>query len=134
MSSKFRILVCGGRHYGTRTTEDGYTAPNIQEIESLNSVLDSLLSIYEGNILIIHGVAKGADSLAGAWATKNSVEQLKYPAQWSKYGKAAGFLRNTEMLELGKPDLVVAFPGGTGTDMMCKIASAAGVEVRRIDK
>jgi hypothetical protein len=131
MNIKKRILVCGGREYGTRITEDGYSAPNYKEIELLNSSLDSLLATYK-DIVIIHGCARGADSLAAAWATKNSIEQLKFPAQWSKYGKAAGFLRNTEMLEVGKPDLVVAFPGGTGTQMMCKIASAANVEVIKI--
>jgi hypothetical protein len=36
------------------------------------------------------------------------------------------------MLEEGKPDLVVAFPGGTGTANMVKQARAAGVEVLEV--
>ena len=39
-------------------------------------------------------------------------------AQWTKYGKSAGPIRNAEMLRFGKPQLVVAFPGGDGTENM----------------
>lgn len=131
MSTKTRVLVCGGRYYGTTTTDDGYKVPNRAQVAKLNSVLNEILKEF-GEILIIHGAAKGADSLAGKWASANNIEQISFPAQWDKYGKAAGFLRNTEMLEKGKPDLVVAFTGGTGTAMMCKIATNAGVSVRRI--
>lgn len=133
MNNKTRILVCGGRHYGTTMTDDGYYVPNRAEVNLLNKTLDAVL-LEVKNILVIHGAAKGADSLAEAWAIKNNVEQLKFPADWKQYGKAAGFLRNTQMLEEGKPDLVIAFPGGTGTAMMCKIAEAAGVNVRKIVK
>jgi hypothetical protein len=49
---------------------------------------------------------------------------------WNKCGIGAGYFRNVQMLEEGKPDLVVAFLGGKGTAMMVKIARAAGVEVR----
>ncbi|MEM9912925.1 MAG: hypothetical protein AAF922_19365 [Pseudomonadota bacterium] len=44
-------------------------------------------------------------------------------------GRAAGPIRNKEMLDEGCPDLVVAFPGGRGTANMVKQAQAAGVEV-----
>ena len=131
MSDKTRVLVCGGRYYGTTTTEDGYRVPHRKEVETLEKYLNSLLKEFP-SMLIIQGAAKGADSLAGQWAKKNNIEQLVFPADWNTYGKSAGFLRNTEMLQSGKPDLVVAFPGGTGTAMMCKIAAAEGVEVRRV--
>jgi hypothetical protein len=132
VSNKKRILVCGGRHYGTYVTDDDLRVPHREQIEGLRSCLNSLLVEFS-DILIIHGKAKGADSLAEQWAIANNIEQLGFPAQWNKYGKAAGPLRNVQMLEEGKPDLVIAFPGGTGTAMMCKIASAAGVEVRRVN-
>ena len=56
-----------------------------------------------------------------------------YPADWERYGLSAGYRRNRQMLEEGKPDLVVAFPGGKGTNMMVDIARKAGVPVRIID-
>lgn len=131
MNSKKRILVCGGRRYGITMTDDGYFVPNRKQVATLNTYLDNMLSEFP-DMLIIHGEAKGADSLAKDWAKSRNIEQIGFPAQWNKYGKAAGFLRNTEMLEVGKPDIVVAFPGGTGTAMMCKIAAAADVEVRKV--
>lgn len=54
-----------------------------------------------------------------------------FKADWDKHGKAAGPIRNQQMLDEGKPDLVLAFAGGKGTDDMCRRARAAGVEVRR---
>lgn len=53
----------------------------------------------------------------------------EFPADWDKYGKRAGYLRNVQMLDEGKPDLVVAFPGGKGTAMMVKLAKERGVRV-----
>jgi hypothetical protein len=131
MSNKKRILVCGGRRYGITMTDDGYLVPNRLQVKTLIDYLDNILSEFS-DILIIHGEAKGADSLAKDWAKSRNIEQIGFPAQWDKYGKAAGFFRNTEMLKVGKPDIVVAFPGGTGTAMMCKIAEAEGVEVRKV--
>jgi hypothetical protein len=52
-----------------------------------------------------------------------------FPAQWDRYGEAAGPIRNAWMLEFGKPDLVVAFPGGRGTADMISKARKAGIEV-----
>jgi hypothetical protein len=127
----YRVLVCGGRTYGTIMTDDGYYVPNKQEVDLLRNYLNELLTKHP-DMIIIHGAAKGADSLAAAWARDNGVVEFKFPAEWSKYGKSAGFLRNTEMLESGKPDLVIGFPGSTGTAMMCKIAAAAGVEVIKV--
>ena len=126
-----RVLVCGGRDYGTRMTEEGYVVKNQFEIDRLNAVLDALLAEFE-SLVIIQGEAKGADSLARDWAYRNRVMTLSFPADWKQYGKSAGYQRNTQMLEEGKPDLVVAFPGGRGTEMMCEIATKAGVEVRRV--
>ena len=46
--------------------------------------------------------------------------------------KSAGHIRNQVMLDKGKPDVVVAFPGGRGTADMVRRAEGAGIEVRRI--
>jgi hypothetical protein len=126
-----KILVCGGRDYGTWITEEGHKAVNHYEVEKLNNTLDAIKQEFE-TIIIIQGEARGADSLAKSWAIRNKVATLNFPADWASYGKSAGYLRNVQMLEEGTPDLVIAFPGGSGTAMMCKIAKSAGVEVRQI--
>ena len=111
-----RVLVCGGRHFS--------------DVEFVHSVLNNL---HKKNIIttLIEGDARGADRIAGYWARKNRVTNEKFPADWKKYGNAAGPIRNSQMLEEGKPDLVVAFPGGRGTRNM--IERAKSVDVRVVD-
>lgn len=110
-----KILVCGGRDF------DDYKLLS----ETLNP------HIHTG-LVIIHGAAKGADSLAERWAKDNADDIESYPADWTKYGKRAGYIRNVQMLNEGKPDLVVAFPGGKGTQMMINLAEAAKVPVIKV--
>lgn len=62
----------------------------------------------------------------------NCIPCLNYPANWSKYKKKAGPIRNQQMLDEGKPDLVVAFSGGTGTADMVHRAKVANVKVIEI--
>lgn len=112
-----RILVCGGRDFTDR-----------------NLVYQTLHDyMLEDNITIIHGAASGADSLANIWAKAFNHKIESYPADWDKYGKRAGYIRNVQMLNEGKPDLVIAFPGGKGTQMMINLAEAANVPVIRIN-
>jgi hypothetical protein len=111
------VLVCGGRTYN----DEG----------KVFSVLDYIHN--EIKITgIVHGAASGADTLAGKWALSRSIPQIKFPAQWDLYGKSAGYIRNKEMLEKGKPNLVVAFPGGKGTANMIKLAEDANVKVDKV--
>lgn len=111
-----RILVCGGRDFN----DDAL-------------VRKALLPYFNKDLIIIQGEAKGADYLAKTWAKNYGVKYESYPADWTKYGKRAGYIRNHQMLVEGKPDLVIAFPGGKGTEMMIKLAEAAGVPVVKIN-
>jgi hypothetical protein len=109
-----RILVTGGRDFVDQAL--------------LYQTLDCLFT-SNGVGVVIQGGARGADQLARAWAFDRGVPSLSFPAQWAKYGKAAGPRRNVEMLESAEPDVVVAFPGGRGTSHMVKCAHRAGVKV-----
>lgn len=126
-----KILVCGGRDYGTRMTEDHNCVTDYNAIELLEKTLNNLLAEF-GDITIIQGEARGADLLAKRWAISKNIPVIGFPADWKSNGRAAGYLRNVQMLEEGEPDLVVAFPGGRGTAMMCTLAKQAGVRVRKI--
>jgi hypothetical protein len=55
-----------------------------------------------------------------------------HPADWFSHGKAAGPIRNQEMLAMEAPALVVAFPGGRGTADMVRRARKAGVDVLEV--
>ena len=109
-----RILVCGGRDF--------------TDYEFLSGYLSSLTKPFF-NTVIIHGNAVGADLLAGRWAMQNKVTQVPFPADWNGLGRKAGPIRNQQMLDEGKPDVVIAFPGGRGTADMVSRARKAGVEV-----
>lgn len=124
-----RILVCGGRDYKDKVSLYTYLDGLCEERE-WHTGIDPLGpdKNWLPYVHVISGKAKGADTLAVDWAVTNWCSYDEYPAQWDKYGKSAGYKRNAQMLEEGKPDLVVAFPGGVGTAMMVKIARAAGVE------
>lgn len=113
-----KILVCGGRDY--------------TDYDQLEDELNLLWRVH-GDFIIISGMARGADSLAVRYAEQYDCPLEKFPAQWDVHGRAAGPIRNQQMLDEGKPDLVVACPGGRGTAHMVKIARKAGVEVQEID-
>lgn len=117
MSAPKTILVCGGRNY--------------RDQDSVWGTLNELDRKY-GLTTLIHGGASGADTLAGMWARAWGVTEWVHPADWRKHGNAAGPIRNQDMLERGKPDLVVAFPGGRGTADMVRRAKTAGVPVHEV--
>jgi hypothetical protein len=78
---------------------------------------------------IIDGAARGADTLAYRWAKRNGVPTERYAANWAKYKRAAGPIRNRQMIEEGKPNMGVAFPGGRGTENMKEQLKKAGIPV-----
>jgi len=111
-----RVLVCGGRDYNDR--------------EAVISVLSGIAGERMRPIeTIIEGGAKGADASGRAYAYITDAECETYEADWKRFGNRAGPIRNQRMIDEGKPDLVVAFPGGRGTADMVRRAKAAGVPV-----
>jgi YspA, cpYpsA-related SLOG family len=82
--------------------------------------------------VIIHGDYRGADKLADNWATINGVKVDRYPADWTGLGLSAGPIRNQQMIDEGKPDLVIAFPmlgESIGTLDLMRRATKAGITV-----
>ena len=110
-----RVLVCGGRNY------DDYN--------TMATFLSALQVDRAPFSVVIHGDARGADTLSDTYARRHNIPVLAFPADWKQHGTAAGPIRNRRMLEEGKPDLVVAFPGGNGTANMVMQARKAGVPV-----
>lgn len=118
MRKQYRVLVCGGRKY------DDYK--HVEKV--LNHVYETLDASLVLNI--VEGGAHGADELAHGWAIGHGAACESYSADWKTYGRAAGPIRNQAMLDAGV-DLVVAFPGGRGTEDMVRRAHSAGVKVVR---
>ena len=111
-----KLLACGGRYYVNR--------------DRLFATLDAIHARTPVTLLI-HGAARGADSLAKDWAVSRLIPHEAHHADWSKHGFDAGPLRNAKMLTRA-PALVVAFPGGKGTAHMVRIARGVGVEVLEV--
>lgn len=80
---------------------------------------------------IIHGSAKGADTLAGEWAQARGIQEVVCAANWEKHGKGAGHIRNAWMLDLLDPmyDIVMPCPGGKGTQGCMNKAHDLGLEI-----
>ena len=109
-----RILVTGGRDYADQAM--------------LFGALD-MQAEQTGIFTIIQGGANGADRLARMWCHSRKVRYDNYPADWRTPGRAAGPIRNQQMIDEGKPTRVFAFPGGRGTADMVRRAKAAGLPV-----
>src|SRR5574338_374361 len=116
-----RIVVTGGRKYS--------------DWVMINDVLEMLApdEIYVGD-------ATGADSMAYEWAKDREIPVKVFEARWSELGPKAGPIRNIEMLEAALNDeayelqlMVVAFPGGKGTNSCAKAAIDRNMIVLRVE-
>ena len=93
---------------------------------ALDEITDSM---YEPEIHVHHGTARGTDRIAGAWARARGKVEHPHPADWERYPRAGGVVRNGQMASLaenlrteGHNVIVVAFPGGNGTANMIRAA------------
>ena len=131
-----RVLVCGGREYGEIPVD--YTWADVERAMHERAFLDEALSkVHARNPIgfLVSGGARGADRFALLWAGTHGVRghaEKVCPDEWKRLGKRAGPIRNQRMIDLHKPDVVIAFPGGRGTADMCARATAAGIPVVRI--
>ena len=85
------------------------------------------MSVGTGDV-VIEGEAKGADTLCAEVARDMGASVEPHPAKWGLYGRAAGMIRNSEMLESGV-DVLVSFPGGRGTRHCTSKATEMGIPV-----
>lgn len=124
-----RVLICGCRTYTSDLVLDSL-------VFGLNAVLDLA---HDEALVVIEGEAKGADTLAREAAEACGAEVDAYPANWEKFGKAAGPIRNKQMLDEGKPEFVIAFldrpeSESKGTANMIQQSMKAGLPVYVIER
>lgn len=115
MELKSRILICGGREFNN--------------LILFNNSMTTARQWFDKEFIIIQGGAKGADHMALMWAFTNGFPFMSVPPNWPFYDKAAGIISNGWMLKFAMPDLVIAFPGNTGTADMVKRTRAAGIDL-----
>ena len=109
------VIVTGGRDY------DDW------------AMLQEVLNIIRPT-LIIQGGARGADQMAKEYAEANNIAVRTIDADWTKHGRAAGPIRNKEMLQTYPLAVIVAFPGGDGTANCVKQAVAMNRIVLMVHK
>jgi len=118
-----RVIICG-----SRATE--FLLPCSTEA----TWLDQLNAQYQFSEVITGG-QYGIDTCAKEWAFTRGIDVVVFYANWRKYARSAGPLRNKTMLAYlirsprVEPVMVIAFPGGKGTASMCELARGAGVDV-----
>lgn len=107
-----RTIIAGGR---------GVTDPKLLQI--------SILNCGWKPSLVICGLAKGADTLGKEWAIEQGIQVEEYPADWPKYGRAAGFIRNAQMADDAEA-LIALWDGvSKGTAHMITIARKRNLKV-----
>ena len=121
-------------HTRDQPQDPGIRRKGVQEQEHLYRVLDDIHQ-KRGIAAVIHGAARGADSLAGDWAHSRGIPVEAYPVtpeEWRAIGRSAGIRRNEKMLKEGRLELAVGFPGNTGTKHMARIAAQSGLPTLRV--
>lgn len=132
------VIVTGGRDYPDR--------------EAVHRALD-LVHALTPIEAVLHGACgatwprvrgpelTGADRWAHEWATERGIDVHPHPANWERYGKRAGPLRNEQMIEHAgqlsrwqyQRTLVLAAPGGAGTADCVRRARQTGLTVKTLD-
>lgn len=128
-----RLVVTGGRDYSD--TQRAFAA------------LDDLHARRPITVLI-EGEADGLDKRARVWAVRRGITVEPYPAPWDDidhpeamvrrrrdgklYDANAGPRRNQQMIDEGRPDYGLVFPGGTGTADMRRRLVAAGIPFEEV--
>ena len=113
--NNFAVIIAGSRTYNNYNEAKNY--------------LDKAFSNKKPTSIIC-GMARGADMLGYRYAKENNIPVLEYPAEWFKYGKSAGYIRNSNMAT--NADALIAFWDGKskGTKNMIEIAKKHNMPIR----
>lgn len=107
-----KVIIAGGRRY----------IPTDEDLV----LLKKLHGLY-GFTEIVSGGCRGGDKVGENFARQEVIQLKVYPAEWSKYGRAGGPMRNYAMARYA--DAVILFPGGRGTDSMRQAAREHGLKI-----
>jgi len=106
---------------------------NFHNWELTYRVLDRVHRLRRIKALVC-GMAPGLDSMSARWAQQRGVPLIAAPADWKRFGKAAGVLRNEAMLVDHEPHVCIAFPGGRGTADCVRRVKARGIPLLVVEE
>jgi len=105
-----KTIIAGGRDY--RFTKE--------DTLCLDDMADYITEV-------VCGMARGADTQGRLWAERMGIPVKEFPANWNRFGRGAGMIRNREMAEYA--DMVILFDGGRGTQNMFDVATKQKLNV-----
>lgn len=105
---EFKLIVAGGRDF--------------QDYDLLSKTLHGIANneFADKQVSIVTGMARGADTLGLQFALEQNVKVYRFPASWDRYGKKAGYMRNTQMGNFAD-GLLAFWNGSKGTGHMINI-------------
>jgi len=118
MSQPLRLLVTGSRTWN--------------DVAAIEQALAVILDRHPEEVMLVHGACRrGADAIAATYAARTPGYHVEeHPADWRRYGRAAGHRRNTEMVALGADGCVAFIRGGSpGSTSAVRLAKRAGIPV-----
>ncbi len=122
-----RVIIAGGRDF------DNFDLLEFEVIRIFKKLKLENYFIACNDITIVSGNARGADQLGEKFANKYHLKLERFPADWDRFGKSAGYKRNQQMSTYAKEDngVLIAFWNGSskGTKHMIDIANKDGLKV-----
>lgn len=112
----FKVIIAGSREFN--------------DFNFLKQKLDYLLQNVTDEIEIVSGCARGADLLGEQYAKERGYTIKKFPADWEKHKKAAGYIRNKEMGEYANACVVFWMNKSKGSQHMIDIAKSLNLKLR----
>lgn len=120
----FRIVIFGSRHY--------------KDYDQFEAACDRLLAKRHPDIEIVEGDCQGPDNMAEIYAAKRGYQHRKFPADWKRLGKKAGFVRNNQMAQYVSENMPnaggISFWDGVskGTSMMISLLKDRKIPIKII--
>ena len=98
-------------------------------IESPEQVFSAIAMAPWKPTAVISGGAAGVDSLGEAWGRQNQIRVVRMAADWDRFGKRAGYLRNVEMAAVAEALILIWDGKSKGSGHMKRIAEARGLKI-----
>jgi hypothetical protein len=118
MRQAFWLLLTGSRTW--------------HDVPAIEQALAVILARHPEGVLLVHGACpRGADAIAAAYAARTPGDRTEaHPANWRRYGRAAGYRRNAEMIALGADGCAAFIRGASpGSISTVRLATAAGIPI-----
>lgn len=110
-----KLIIAGSRN-----------VPNDKVVER---IINRVVGMYDWNVTeVVSGTARGVDRIGEEWAEDHNIPVTRFPAEWGRYGKSAGYIRNYAMASYGDVLLAIWDGESKGTQNMIELADKNGIK------